>query len=139
MHSIYLHLFKYYLVIVSYPMSYCFPTIRHLQEEQCPILSITYSLNIALFPILNKCSIKEADFYLSSVLINRVNLPKIDYSAAWAYWPFSTLLPYPKERLNLAASLEPFSYEVICFEPMMYNYRSFLETKSITHFFFLVI
>ena len=35
-----------------------------------------------------------------------------DFTASWFYGPFSTLLPYPRETFNLAASFEPLSYKV---------------------------
>ena len=55
---------------------------------------------------------KEADFYLSSSLATISRIPKVDFPAAWSYWPASALLPYPKETFNLTASFEPLSYEV---------------------------
>lgn len=56
---------------------------------------------------------KEADYYMSTSLATAYRLPKVDYPAAWTYWPFGILLPYPKESINLAASLEPLPYEVL--------------------------
>ena len=49
---------------------------------------------------------------MSSSLATTYRFEKVDFPAAWSYWPASTLLPYPKETFNLAASFEPLSYEV---------------------------
>ena len=49
---------------------------------------------------------------MATSLATSYRLLKVDYPAAWYYGPFSTLLPYPKESINLAASFEPFSFEV---------------------------
>ena len=55
---------------------------------------------------------KEADFYMATSIATSYRLQKVDFPAAWTYGSFSTLLPYPRERINLAASFEPLSYEV---------------------------
>lgn len=49
---------------------------------------------------------------MTTSLATAYRLPKVDYPAAWAYIGLSTLLPYPKETTDLAASFKPFSYEV---------------------------
>ena len=49
---------------------------------------------------------------MSSSLATSYRFPKVDYPAAWHYGPFGTLLPYPKETINLAASFKPLSYGV---------------------------
>ncbi len=37
---------------------------------------------------------------------------KVDYPSYWYFGPFGSLVPYPKEHVNLAAALRPLSYEV---------------------------
>ena len=56
--------------------------------------------------------LKEADYYLASTVGNPFRFAKVDFPAAWAYWPISTLLPYPKEAIDLAACLKPLKFEV---------------------------
>ena len=38
---------------------------------------------------------------------------QVDLSANWYQGPFATLVPYPKEKLNVTAPFKPLSYEVI--------------------------
>ena len=55
---------------------------------------------------------KEADYLLSTSVATSDRLQKVDYPTSWAFQPFSTLLPYPRETFDLAASFKPLSYEV---------------------------
>ena len=36
----------------------------------------------------------------------------VDFPASCYYTPFGTLVPYPKENVNLYAALKPLSYQV---------------------------
>ena len=49
---------------------------------------------------------------MASAVVNPFRFAKVDFPAAWAYWPISTLLPYPKETIDLAACFKPLTYEV---------------------------
>ena len=56
--------------------------------------------------------LKETDYYLASASGNPSRFAKVDFPAACAYWPISTLLPYPKETIDLAACFKPLKFEV---------------------------
>ena len=49
---------------------------------------------------------------MSTTIANPIRIRKADFSVAWIFGPYSTLLPYPKEAVNFAATFEPLSYEV---------------------------
>ena len=50
---------------------------------------------------------------LSNTIPTSARLQKVDFPASWAYGDFSALMPYPREKLDLTASLKPLSYEVV--------------------------
>ena len=72
---------------------------------------------------------KEADYLLSNTIPTSARLQKVDFTASWAYGDFSTLMPYPREELDLAASFKPLSYEVV-----RYAFNRLLLYKHITTF-----
>ena len=50
---------------------------------------------------------------LSNTIPTSLRFEKVDFPASWAYGGFGALMPYPREKLDLAASLKPLSYEVV--------------------------
>ena len=62
---------------------------------------------------------KEADYFLSTTIATSSRVKKVDFPSSWAYAPFSTLLPYPRETLDMAASFKPLSYEVYFYQLML--------------------
>lgn len=56
--------------------------------------------------------VKEADFTLSTIVPLSYRYQLVDFPACWYNSPFVTLVPYPKEKVNLSASFKPLSYQV---------------------------
>lgn len=56
-------------------------------------------------------SLQEADFFLSTAIVTPSRFKYVDFPASWYSGPFSLIVPYPKETLNLTALFKPFSYE----------------------------
>lgn len=57
-------------------------------------------------------SIKEADWVLGPAVATPFGLQNSDYPASWTEGKFMCIVPYPREKDNIAASLKPLSYEV---------------------------
>ena len=55
---------------------------------------------------------QEADYLLSTTIGTVSRFQYVDYPSFWYLGPFGTIVPYPKDKVNIAASLKPFSYEV---------------------------
>ena len=58
------------------------------------------------------CVFKEADLHLGVTLATPSRFQIADFPSYWYQGPFSTLIPYPIETFNLAASFKPLSYKV---------------------------
>ena len=71
---------------------------------------------------------KEADYLLSNTIPTSARLQKVDFPASWAYGDFSALMPYPREKLDLTASLKPLSYEVERYIRNLTAFRNILTT-----------
>lgn len=56
--------------------------------------------------------LQEADYFLSSYIGVATRLQIIDYSASFHNGPFGCIVPYPKVKWDIQASLKPFTYVV---------------------------
>ena len=64
-------------------------------------------------PALDNYITKEADYSISTAVATTSHLKQADFPANFFwYGSFSTLIPYPSETLNLAASFNPLLNEV---------------------------
>ena len=60
---------------------------------------------------------QTADYALSSTIPTAARLRVVDFPASHFSGGFSTIVPYPNGKFNIAASVKPLSYEVLrnCF------------------------
>ena len=63
-------------------------------------------------PALDNYITKEADYSISTAVATTSHFKQADFPAYFWYEPFITLILYPSETLNLAASFKPLLNEV---------------------------
>lgn len=63
-----------------------------------------------LINVLN--DFQEADYFLSTSFPSAQRFKFVDYPISWYEGPLGCILPYPKENINIEASLKPFSFQV---------------------------
>ena len=73
--------------------------------------AFTFALHITQL-IFTTYLFKEADYALSSFVGSWLRYQKVDFSSSWYNGPFGLLVPYPKVKVDVAATLKPLSYEV---------------------------
>ena len=59
------------------------------------------------------CCSQEVDYVLSSAVPLPNRLKYVDYPTNWFNGPFSCLVPYPTNPVNISATIEPLNWQVI--------------------------
>ena len=57
-------------------------------------------------------NVKEADYLLTAIVGLSYRYKMVDFPASGYSSPFGTLVPYPKQNVNLSSIFKPLSYQV---------------------------
>ena len=88
-----------------------FYVINKVSNRGCTINN--FIINFIYFTRVISQMLKEADYALCATLQTVLRAQKVDFSASFTSTQFGIIVPYPKDNVNVAASVKPFSFKVL--------------------------
>ena len=87
--------------------------VKELYLNLTAMYSFAFTFSLCVTQLIFTTNLfKEADYALSSFVGSWLRYQKVGFSSSWYNGPFGLLVPYPKVKVDVAATLKPLSYEV---------------------------
>lgn len=75
---------------------------------------------------------------LSTTVATLARFQYVDYPTSYYEGPFSCIVPYPKEKLNLLASLKPLSHQVYTYALLNGSQKIYIDKMPYFFLFFII-